>query len=87
MKTALILATLFTASVLCLQTASAADDTVATPEIVAGEVIKVDLDRSRVSVRSADGEIHEFEASKETLSELKVGDRIAAKKRAAPVAN
>jgi len=53
-------------------------------EIVAGEVTKVDPDRSRVTVRSSDGQLHEFEASAETLKDLKVGDRIEAKRR--PVA-
>jgi Cu/Ag efflux protein CusF len=50
-------------------------------EIVAGEVTKIDLDRSRVTVRSSDGEPHEFEASAETLKDLKVGDKIEAKRR------
>jgi Cu/Ag efflux protein CusF len=50
-------------------------------EIVAGEVTKIDLDRSRVTVRSGDGKPHEFEASAETLKDLKVGDKIEAKRR------
>ena len=50
-------------------------------EIVAGLVTQVDLDRGRVTVRSTDGELHEFEASAETLEGLSVGDRIEAKRR------
>ena len=50
-------------------------------EVIAGTVTKIDLDRSRVTVRSSDGEPHEFEASAETLKDLKVGDRIEAKRR------
>jgi hypothetical protein len=50
-------------------------------EVIAGEVTKIDLDRSRVTVRSSDGKPHEFEASAETLKELNVGDRIEAKRR------
>jgi len=50
-------------------------------EVIAGTVTKIDLDRSRVTVRSSDGEPHEFEASAETLKNLKVGDRIEAKRR------
>ena len=50
-------------------------------EIVAGLVTKIDHDRSRVTVRSSDGELHEFEASAETLKDLSVGDRIEAKRR------
>jgi Cu/Ag efflux protein CusF len=50
-------------------------------EIIAGEVTKIDLDRSRVTVRSSDGKPHEFEASADTLKNLKVGDQIEAKRR------
>ena len=54
-------------------------------EIIAGRVTKIDHDRSRVTVESSDGQPHEFEASAETLKDLKVGDRIEAKRR--PPAN
>jgi Cu/Ag efflux protein CusF len=50
-------------------------------EVIAGEVTKIDLDRSRVTVRSSDGKPHEFEASAETLKNLKVGDQLEAKRR------
>ena len=50
-------------------------------EVIAGEVTKIDLDRSRVTVRTSDGKPHEFEASAETLKDLKVGDRLEAKRR------
>ena len=50
-------------------------------EVIAGEVTKIDLDRRRVTVRSSDGTPHEFEASAETLKDLKVGDRLEAKRR------
>ena len=50
-------------------------------EIVAGLVTQVDHDRGRVTVRSSDGELHEFEASAETLKGLSVGDRIEATRR------
>lgn len=52
-------------------------------ETVAGEVTKIDLERSRVTIRSKDGSVHEFEASAETLKDLKIGDYIEAKRRAA----
>ena len=35
----------------------------------------------RVTIRAADGTVHEFEASKETLQDLKEGDRIEARLR------
>lgn len=50
-------------------------------EVIDGEVTKIDLERKRVTVRSRDGGVHEFEASEETLKDLKVGDRIEAKRR------
>jgi Cu/Ag efflux protein CusF len=51
------------------------------PDTVSGEVTKIDPENSRVTVHSSDGSIHVFEASKQTLDELEVGDHIAAKKR------
>ena len=51
------------------------------PEVIEGEVTKIDLERSRATVRSSDGEAHEFEAAAETLKDLKVGDRIEMKRR------
>ena len=52
-------------------------------EVIAGLVTKIDHERSRVTLRSSDGESHEFEASAETLKDLKVGDRIEATRRPA----
>ena len=67
--------------------AAAAEQAKASPSdsmsMVEGEVTKIDLERNRVTIRSDDGSVHEFEASAETLKELKVGDRIQAKRRAA----
>lgn len=57
---------------------------VVTQEKVEGQVVKVDTTQGRVSVREADGKVHEFQASQETLKDLKAGDRIEAKLRAAP---
>jgi len=57
---------------------------VMTPQKVHGQVIKMDPARSTVTVRDAGGTVHEFQASKETLQELKVGDQINANLREAP---
>ena len=54
------------------------------PEKVAGQVVKVDMDQGKLTVRGSDGTTHEFQASKETLQEYKVGDQIKAKLRSAP---
>ena len=57
---------------------------VKTPETVAGQVTKVDAAQGKVTVRQSDGTVHEFQASPETLKELKVGGRVEAKLREAP---
>jgi hypothetical protein len=44
-------------------------------------VVKVDQGSGRVTLRAADGTTHEFKASKETLQDMKVGDKIEAKLR------
>ena len=55
-----------------------------TPERIEGEVTKVDVAQGRVTVRQSDGTVHEFQASTETLQDLKVGGRVDAKLREAP---
>jgi hypothetical protein len=57
---------------------------VKTAEKVDGEVTKVDAAQGRVTVREADGTLHEFEASPETIRDLKVGGHIEARLREAP---
>jgi hypothetical protein len=49
------------------------------PDDAEGQVVKMEPGRSRFSVRESDGLIHEFQASPETLRDLKVGDRIEVK--------
>ncbi|HZS32693.1 MAG TPA: hypothetical protein VFC42_04885 [Methylomirabilota bacterium] len=51
------------------------------PEKVEGEVVKIDRNSNRVTIRGSDGQMHEFQASKETLQGLKEGDRIEARLR------
>jgi ribosomal protein S1 len=55
-----------------------------TPEMVEGQVTKVDMNQGKLTIRASDGTMHVFEASKETLEGYKVGDPIKAKLRAAP---
>ena len=57
---------------------------VMTPEKVEGLVVHIDLAQNRLSVREADNKVHEFQASKETLEDLKVGDRVEANLKEAP---
>ncbi len=54
------------------------------PEKIEGQVVKVDVEHGKITLRGTDGTTHEFEASKETLEDYKVGDRIQAKLRSAP---
>jgi hypothetical protein len=55
-----------------------------TPEVVQGQVAKVDQSTGKVTVRDAGGKEYEFRASSETLQDIKVGDPIKAKLREAP---
>jgi Cu/Ag efflux protein CusF len=48
------------------------------PQKVEGRVMKVDTASGKVTVEVADGKVHEFQASPETLQTMKVGDRIEA---------
>ena len=57
---------------------------VKTPETIAGEVTKVDVAQGRVTMRQSDGTVHEFQASTDTLKDLKVGGRVEARLRKAP---
>ena len=61
-----------------------ADKCPKTPEKLEAQVIKINPEQGKVTVREADGTTHELQASKETLQGYKVGDRIEAKLRSAP---
>ena len=52
------------------------------PDRIAGQVLKIDHPTSRVTIKEADGKTYEFTADKETLQNLKVGDRLEATLRA-----
>ena len=52
-----------------------------TPRGVEGRVGKIDMTRERITIRGNDGGTHEFQASKETLRDLKEGDAIEARLR------
>jgi Cu/Ag efflux protein CusF len=56
----------------------------AAPQKVEGRVVRVDTAGGKVAVAEADGKTHEFQASKETLQDLKVGDKIEANLRSLP---
>ncbi len=45
-------------------------------EKVEGQVVKVDMEQGKLTLRGSDGKTYEFTASKETLQDKKVGDRI-----------
>jgi ribosomal protein S1 len=56
----------------------------AAPQKVEGKVVRVDQGQGKVAVTEADGKTHEFQASKETLQDLKVGDHVEARLRELP---
>jgi hypothetical protein len=51
------------------------------PQKVEGQVVNVDADQNKVTVKTTDGKTHEFQASPETVRDFKVGDRIEARLR------
>jgi Cu/Ag efflux protein CusF len=55
-----------------------------TPERVEGQVVAVDQNAGKVTIRDSKGTTHEFQANRETLQEMKPGDKIEAKLREAP---
>jgi hypothetical protein len=54
------------------------------PEMVEGQVTAVDASQGKLTLRASDGSMHEFQASKETLDDYKIGDSIKAKLRMGP---
>ena len=54
------------------------------PQKVEGRVVRVDTKGGKVAVAEADGKTHEVQSSKETLQNLKVGDKIEANLRSVP---
>ena len=50
-------------------------------EKVEGQVVRVDLDQGKLTLRTADGKTFEFSGSKETLQDKKVGDRMEVTRR------
>lgn len=54
------------------------------PEKVDGQVVKVDHAANKVTIRDAGGKTYEFHADKDTLQNLKIGDRLEAKLRSTP---
>jgi Cu/Ag efflux protein CusF len=54
------------------------------PQKVEGKVVRIDQASGKVAVTEASGKTHEFQASKETLRDLKVGDTIEARLRTVP---
>jgi hypothetical protein len=55
-----------------------------TPEMVEGQVLRVDAKNNRITVRDKSGTTHEFQANAETTKDLKAGDTIEARLREAP---
>lgn len=48
------------------------------PKKMDGQVVQVDPDQGKLTVRESSGATHEFRAAPETLQSYKVGDRIQA---------
>jgi hypothetical protein len=50
-------------------------------EKVEGQVVRVDVDQGKLTLRTADGKLFEFNGSKETLQDKKIGDRMEVTRR------
>ena len=83
---AALLASVFWSGLAVGQTKAACDPQAkqSTPEKVEGQVVSVDLAASKLTIREADGKNYEFHADKATLQNIKIGDRLEVKLRAAP---
>jgi len=53
------------------------------PQMVSGQITKIDPVSNTITIRDASGGVHDFQASRETLQDLKMGDRIEARLRPA----
>lgn len=53
----------------------------AAPERIEGQVTSIDRKSNLVTLRLSDGSMQQFTANQETIADLKVGDRIEARKR------
>jgi hypothetical protein len=51
------------------------------PEKVEGRITSVDMNTGKLTMQGQDGKTYEFTASKETLQDKKVGDRLEIAKR------
>ena len=50
-------------------------------EKVQGQIVKVDADQGKITVQGSDGKTYEFTATKETLQDKKVGDKLELARR------
>jgi len=53
------------------------------PEKVEGQVVSIDQNSGKVTIREKNGTTHEFQADRATLQDMKTGDQIEAKLRQA----
>lgn len=51
------------------------------PRKVEGQVVSVDANQHKLTVKTGDGKTHDFQASPEMIRDFKVGDRIEANLR------
>lgn len=75
---------LLTAELALGQQPQPADCKAKAPDQVEGQVVSVDVNQGKVTVREKDGTTHVFTASRETLQGMKPGDQVEAKLREAP---
>jgi hypothetical protein len=62
----------------------AASPGMAAPKKIEGQVTAVDLGSGMITLRTDDGQTHQFKGSQETLRDYKVGDRVELNLRSQP---
>lgn len=77
-------AALLSGAALAQQPQPKADCQAKAPQKVDGQVVRVDPNTSKVTVKDKSGTTHEFQTTKETLQTMKPGDKIEATLRQAP---
>lgn len=54
------------------------------PQKVEGQVVRVDANTNKITIRDKSGTTHEFQANQDTTKDMKPGDHVEARLREAP---
>jgi hypothetical protein len=77
-RTTIAAAMLWSGTALAQSPAQQPSGSASTPKAISGEVVDIDLGQKMVTLRGQDGKTYKFQASDETLKDLKKGDKLDA---------